>query len=81
MPELEYPRYFHPNRVCQSGLIYWRGLRIYIGYLLAGEWIGLEEVGDGLWDAYFGVIRIGGFNERDTTGPKDDYLTLKVSPM
>lgn len=81
LPELEYPRYFHPSRVCQNGLIYWRGLRIYIGYLLAGEWIGLEEVGDGLWDAYFGVIRIGGFNERDTTGPKDDYLTLKVSPM
>lgn len=81
LPELEYPRYFHPNRVCQSGLIYWHGLRIYIGYLLAGEWIGLEEVGDGLWDAYFGVIRIGGFNERDTSGTKDDYLTLKVSPM
>ncbi len=81
LPELEYPRYFHPSRVCQNGLIYWRGLRIYIGYLLAEEWIGLEEVGDGLCDAYFGVIRIGAFNERDTTGPKDDYLTLKVSPM
>jgi transposase InsO family protein len=81
LPELEYPRYFHPNRVCQTGLIYWRGLRIYIGYLLAGEWIGLEEVGNGEWDAYFGVVRIGGFNERDTKGSKNDYLTLNVSPM
>lgn len=78
LPELEYPKYFHPNRVCQNGLIYWRGLRIYIGYLLAGEWVGLEEKEDGQWDVYFGVIPIGYFNEADTRGSKNDYLTLRV---
>lgn len=78
MPEMQYPKYFHPHRVCQNGLIYWRALRVYIGYLLSRETIGLEEVGDGLWDVYFGPVRLGGFNERDTTGRFDDYLTLKV---
>ncbi len=37
LPELECLRYFHTSQVCQSGLIYWCGLRINIGYLLAGE--------------------------------------------
>lgn len=78
LPELEYPSYFQRSRVAQNGLIYWRGLRIYIGYLLAGEWIGLEETAAGQWEAYFGVIRIGTFNEADTTGAKEDYLTLRL---
>lgn len=76
LPDLEYPKYFHPNRVCQNGLIYWRGLRIYIGYLLAGEWVGLEEQENGQWHVYFSVVPIGSFNEADTKGAKDDYLTL-----
>lgn len=78
LPELQYPKYFHLHRVCQNGLVYWRGLRIYIGYLLRGEIIGLEQVGDGLWDVYFGPIRLGGFDERDATGRLGDYLTIKV---
>jgi putative transposase len=78
LPTLEYPQYFHPNRVCRNGLIYWRGLRIYISYMLAGEWVGLEEREYGQWDVYFGAILIGSFNEADTKGAKDDYLTLCV---
>ena len=38
---------------------YWTGRRIYIGYLLAGERVGLEEVGDGIWAVYFGPVRLG----------------------
>lgn len=81
LPELMYPDYFEKGRVCQSGLIYWRSLRVYIGYLLRGEWVGLELIGEGLWDVYFGPIRLGSFDEREVKGAKKDYLTLKVSPM
>ena len=31
---------------------------------LAGEYVGLEEVGDGLWDVYFGPVKLGRMNER-----------------
>lgn len=79
--ETEYPRHFVRARVCRSGLIYWRALRVYIGYLLHREWVGLELVGDGIWDVYFGPVRLGTLDERQTTGPTKDYLTLKVSPM
>ena len=78
LPELEYPGYFERQRVSQNGLIYWRALRVYIGYLLAGEWVGMEPVADGLWDVYFGPVRIGGFDERETKGQRNDYLTLKL---
>jgi hypothetical protein len=78
LSEIEYPGYFQRSRVSQNGLIYWRALRIYIGYLLTGEWVGLEAVGDGLWDAYFGPVRLGRFDERQTKGNRHDYLTLNV---
>lgn len=78
LPEIEYPNYFHRNRVCQNGLIYWRALSIYIGYLLADEWVGLEAVADGVWDVYFGPVRLGYIDEREITGRRGNYLTLKV---
>jgi putative transposase len=74
LPHPEYPGYFDRHRVCQNGLIYWRGKRVYAGYLLAGNWVGLEPVGDGLWDVYFGPIRLGGFDVRNAEGPRKDYL-------
>ncbi|WP_348945178.1 integrase core domain-containing protein [Chitinibacter sp. FCG-7] len=76
LPELVYPDYFERGRVCQSGLIYWRSLRVYIGYLLRDEWIGLELVDEGIWDVYFGPVRLGSLDEREVKGAKNDYLRL-----
>jgi transposase InsO family protein len=78
LPELEYPGYFHCQKVSANGIAYWTGRRIYIGYLLAGEQVGLEEVDDGIWAVYFGPVRLGSFDERQTKGRLDDYLTLKA---
>ena len=77
LPEMIYPSYMHAHRVCDSGLIYWNAWRIYVGYLLAGEHVGIEPVGDGLWNVHFGPIRLGGFDERNLK-PEEDYLTLKL---
>lgn len=78
LPELEYPGYFHCQKVSANGIAYWTGRRIYVGYLLSGECVGLEEVEDGIWAVYFGPVRLGTFDERQTKGRLDDYLTLKV---
>lgn len=77
LPELTYASYIHPHRVCDSGLIYWNAWRIYVGYLLCGEHVGVEPVGDGLWNVHFGPVRLGGFDEQNAK-PGDDYLTLKL---
>jgi putative transposase len=77
LPEMIYPSYMHPHRICDTGLIYWNAWRIYVGYLLAGEHVGVEPVGDGLWNVHFGPVRLGGFDERNLK-PGEDYLTLKL---
>ena len=33
-------------------------------HTLAGEYVGLEEVDDGLWDVYLGPLKLGRMNER-----------------
>lgn len=76
LPELEYPSYFDRVKVHGSGVVYWSSLTIYIGNLLAGEQVGIEAVGDGVWQVYFGPIALGRFDERKA-GDRG-YLNLKV---
>lgn len=76
LPELQYLPYFELNKVSHNGLLYWRGLRIYAGYLLAGQVLGLEQVGADVWDVYFGPVRLGAFDRSKTKGRLDDYITL-----
>ena len=77
LPEIAYPSYMHPHRVCRNGLIYWNAWRIYVGNLLAGEHIGIEPVADGVWNVHFGPVCLGGFDERKAR-KDEDYLTLKL---
>lgn len=75
LPEIEYPSYLSRGHVSSNGIVYWRAYRIYVGHLLTGEQVGIEQVGDGLWDVYFGPARLGMIDERKADG---DYLTLKL---
>lgn len=77
LPEPAYPSYMHPHRVCHSGMVYWNALCIYVGYLLAGETVAIEPVGDGVWDIHFGPVRLGAIDERNAK-PGEPYLTLKL---
>lgn len=76
LPEIEYPSYFDRVKVQRSGVTYWGGLTIYLGNLLAGEVVGIEAIGDGVWEVHFGPVRLGRFDERQA-GARG-YLTLKV---
>jgi hypothetical protein len=80
LPELQYPKHWERVRISHNGLIYWRALRVYIGYLLAGQWIGMQEVAAGQWDVYLGPVRLGCFNEEDVGGAQKDYLSLRCYP-
>ena len=35
-----------------------------LSHLLEEQYIGLEEVGDGIWDAYYSHVRLGQMDER-----------------
>lgn len=78
LPLPEYPSYFDVRAVSSRGVIYLRNGQVYISHLLSGEQVGLEEVGDGVWDIYFGPIRLGGFDLREKKGGKTPYWTMRV---
>lgn len=76
--ELEYPRCYQINLVHQNGIIYHRGLRVYVAGLLKGENVGVEEVSNDVWDVYFGPLRLGSFDMQQIKKDENDYLRLNV---
>jgi len=53
LPEPEYPRHFEVRYLSRSGNIKWKRHQLFVSQALANEWVGLEEVADGLWSLYF----------------------------
>lgn len=60
----EYPDRFEARLVSTNGGIRWQSYWVRASTTLAGDYIGLEEIDDGIWDVWFGPIIIGRFHER-----------------
>jgi hypothetical protein len=46
-------------------MMLWRNDRIFTSKTLAGEWVGLEEIDDGIWSVYYGPVLLARFDERE----------------
>lgn len=79
LPELEYPSHYKVVHVSSHGVAYSFGRFIYVGHLLTGECIGMNEIADGVWNLYFGPVPLGSFDVRDATN-KWGYIKLKCNP-
>jgi hypothetical protein len=71
--------------VSENGGIRWKKCWVNVTTVLAHEWVGLEEVGDGLWDVYFSRLRLGRLDERrmrieDAYGRWSRWDALPMSP-
>jgi transposase InsO family protein len=64
LPPLEYPGHYEVRLVSRNSGIRWKKRWVCVTHTLAGEHVGLEEVGDGLWDVYFGPLKLGRLDER-----------------
>jgi transposase InsO family protein len=78
LPELDYPTHLRISLVNYNGVIYHQGHRVYIAELLKGEKVGVEEVADGVWDVYFGPVKLGYFEKSQIKKAQNEYLSLKV---
>jgi len=78
LQEMHYPDYFDVLKVTRTGVVYWGGGQVYVSHLLRGEYIGMEQVADGVWDLYFGPVRLGGFDQRKVGGGNISYWTIRV---
>ena len=75
--ELTYPDYFETRTVHDNGVVYCKRHTIYVGEVLKGHQVGLSEISEGIWEIYFGFVRLGQFDEREAKKKSTSYLTLK----
>jgi hypothetical protein len=75
LPPLEYPDRYEVRYVSANGGIRWNSRWINLSTTCVGEYVGLEEIDDGIWNVYFGALRIGRLLER-TMKIEDAYGRL-----
>jgi hypothetical protein len=61
LPPVEYPAHFEVRLVSRNSDFRWNRHWVCVTHTLAGGYVGLEEVDDGLWDVYFGPVKLGGW--------------------
>ena len=63
LPEWSYPDDYRVRRVRCCGQIKWRGQSIRLGQAFVGESVGVDAVGDGVFQVYLGTLALGRFHE------------------
>jgi putative transposase len=61
---LEYHDRFEVRFVSANGGIRWQHDWVNVSALCAGDYVGLEEIDHGVWNVYFGPLKLGRFLER-----------------
>ena len=64
LPPFEDPAHFETRLMSRNGGFRWAHRRVPLSHLLEGQYIGLEEVDDGIWDVYYSTVRLGQMDER-----------------
>ena len=59
VPPLQYPARFETRYVSHNGGIRWNCDWVNVSITCAGEYVGLEEIDNGIWDVYFGPVKLG----------------------
>ena len=73
---LQYPDRFEVRYVSANGGIRWNSAWVNVSIVCAGEYVGLEEIDDGIWNVYFGPRKLGRLHERHMR-IEDEYGRLK----
>jgi len=64
IPPFVYLDRFETRYVNASGGIRWDSNWVQVSTVCFGEYVGLEEIDDGVWEVYYGCLIIGRFHER-----------------
>ncbi len=79
----EYPGHYEVRLVSRNSGIRWKHHWVCVTHTLAGEYVGLEEIDDGIWEVYFGPLKLGRMDERILRIEDHKGRTVRktVSPM
>lgn len=61
----EYPGHYMPRLVCNAGTFRFKSAQIFISCALVQQYIGLEEIDDGIWSIYYYDTLLARYDERD----------------
>ena len=64
LPPVEYPGHYEIREVSKNCGIRWNHRQVCVSQVLAGEFVGLEEIANGEWDLYYGPVWLGRLNEK-----------------
>jgi len=59
VPALEYPSHYERRYVSGNGGMRWGNRWVNVSTCCIGEHVGLEEIDDGVWDVWFGRLKLG----------------------
>ena len=76
LPPLVYPDHYEVRYVSANGGIRWASQWVNVSTTCVGESVGLEEIDDGIWNVYFGPLKLGRLLERQMR-IEDAYGRLK----
>ena len=65
LPPIEYAGHLEVRKVDHTGMIRWNNDRLFLSHTLEGEFVGLEEIDDGIWSLYYGPVLLARFDERE----------------
>ena len=60
----DYPAHYEVRKVSHNGGIRWACAWVNVSHLLAGEYVGLEQVADEIWAVFFGPVSLGWLHTR-----------------
>ena len=83
-PPLEYPERYELRYVSANGGIRWNNRWVNVSTTCIGEYLGLEEIDDGVWNVHFGALKHGRLLVRKMQIEDGDCYPCprtKVSPM
>ena len=63
---IEYAGHLEKRKIGNNGMMRWKSGQIFTSKTLTGEWVGLEEIDDGIWSVYYGPVLLARFDERET---------------
>ena len=67
LPIIEYPKNYKIRHIHRGGSLKWRNKEMYFSSTLAGEYVGLTETDDGIWNIYFSFYPLAILDERMLT--------------
>lgn len=62
---IEYAGHLEKRKIGNNGMMRWKSGQIFTSKTLTGEWVGLEEIDDGIWSVYYGPVLLARFDEQD----------------